>query len=239
MRLGRLKSLLDPRTLRFADLLGDLPAAPMALSMDDAVPDVVDAHRNFDLGDCTCASIAYLEEVWTGHGTTGALLTTDEVVGFYSEVGGYREGEPSTDGGASMLDVLKRWRSVGIGAARRRCTAFVKVDHTDLEHVCSAIELLGGVYVGAELPNSARSSAPWAVLPGADGKVGGWGGHCLTASRYDHTGLTFRTWGRRQRADWSWWLTYVDECYAVLSPEWRCPGGLDTMRLQQMLNSLG
>lgn len=211
----------------------------MSVSRDVVVPAVVDMYDNDKIGDCTCASIGYLENVWTRYGEIRPLLTRDEVVSFYSEVTGYTPGDESTDNGADMLQVLKRWRSVGVGAQRRKIDAFVKITHDVIDHVKSAIFLFGGVYVGAMLPTSARLATEknhvWADV---EDEPGSWGGHCMSVSRYDRTGVWFRTWGKLQRATWDWWRRYVDESYGVLSLEWVQPNALDVTKLRQYLSQL-
>jgi len=216
-----------------------LPDFPMALSRETSIPDVVDMYDNDKIGDCTCASIGYLENVWTDYGRSARLLTRDEIVSFYTDVTGYTPGDPSTDNGASMLDVLKRWRKIGVGTDNRKITMFVKIDHDNVDHVKSAINLFGGVYVGAMLPLSAKTAVEngqsWINVDDASGS---WGGHCMSASRYDRSGVWLRTWGKSQNASWQWWSKYVDECYGVLSAEWRQPNELDTGKLEQLLSLL-
>ena len=238
-KLGRRPSRFDARTVKFADLFVDkLPDFPMAMNKrDNAVPDRVSDYGNNDVGDCTIASIAHLEEVWTENGRLGRLLTTEEVLAFYSLVTGYVPGDDTTDNGADMLTVLKRWRKDGVGG--KKIVAFVQIDHNNVEHVKSAINLLGGVYVGAELRTSAQQPGPWI---GRDVRGDVWGGHCMSASRYDRSGGVFRTWGDLQPFDWDWWLRSVDECYGVISVSWfrgeRTPNGLDMLKLRSYLLSL-
>jgi hypothetical protein len=227
----------------FADVMKSLPESPLIVRKDDTVPDVAPTYDNENIGDCTCASVAHLYEVWTGYGRLSSLLTTADVINFYCEVGGYVTGDPRTDNGADMLTVLNQWRNVGIGPQRRKIAAFAKLDHTNIDHVKIAINLFGGVYVGAQLPKSAQSAVEhgdgW--IDGDKRDAGTWGGHCMSASRADRSGVWFRTWGKPQFANWRWWLTYVDECYAPMSPDWTVGAaamGLDMDRLRQYLSQL-
>ena len=240
MRLGKLPVRHDRRTVMFDDVVHSiLPDFPMALRRDERVPDITNLYLNDQIGDCTCASIAHMEEVWTLNGTTRPLLTTQEVIDFYTLVSGYKYGDESTDNGADMLTVLKMWRNIGVGLDKRKIDSFVKIDHLDVDHIKSAINLFAGVYVGAQLPTSAQltsDGAVWSAVSATD--VGTWGGHCMTVSHYDRSGVWFRTWGRLQRATWLWWKTYVDECYGVISPVWAHPNGLDVPKLREYLAAL-
>lgn len=244
-RLGRHKSPHDKRTIHFADVVsGTLPAFPEQLAQDASIPDETSQYANDHVGDCTVASFAHLEEVWTSNGQFRRLLTTEEVISFYSLVAGYSPDDTETDRGANMMDVLRSLRSVGIGADKRRIEAYVKIDHRDVDHVKSAINLFGGVYVGADLPVSAETALEkrqeWSIT---DDAAGAWGGHCMSASRYDRRGVTFRTWGKLQFADWSWWHAYVDECWAIVDQDWLrqdglAPNGLNIGKLRTFLIAL-
>ena len=238
MRLGKHPARHDKRTVMYADVTdATMPDFPMALAQDSFVPEVVDMYDNDKIGDCTCASIGYLENVWTQYGRAGSLLTKDEVIKAYCDVAGYVPGDENTDNGASMLDVLKRWRNIGI--SNKKILAFVKIDHNNIDHVKSAINMLGGIYVGAMLPNSAKKAVDSGrIWSDVSEEPGTWGGHCMSASRYDRSTIWLRTWGKSQPAEWSWWRRYVDECYGALSPEWRQPNGLNLDRLQLYLSNL-
>lgn len=243
-RLGRRPSIDDPRTLRMATIVTtEMPASPSAIARDESVPAMTDLYANDAVGDCTAASAAHLIEVWTEYGKIGALATVDDVLKFYSIGGGYVAGDPTTDTGADMLTMLKTWRSVGVGG--HRIDAFVKLDLGDVAQVKSAINFFGGVYVGANLPLTAQHGGEWVGPEGlATGEEtpGSWGGHCMSASRYDRRGAWLRTWGRLQFADWAWWRRYVDECYAPLSTDWvhgdEAPNGLNIEKLRAYLVAL-
>lgn len=195
--------------------------------------------RNDQIGCCTVAAAAHLIQTWTAH--TGRLITPTDgsVVAAYSAITGYTPDRPETDAGANMLDVLKFWRASGID--RHRITAFAAVDR-DPTHIKIAANMFGGLYVGANLPLSAQRQPGW-IMPAVmtpDDRAGSWGGHAMELVGYDRSGVTFVTWGREQKASWSWVAGYVDEVYACISPEWidahqRAPSGFE---LDQMLADL-
>jgi hypothetical protein len=152
--------------------------------------------------------------------------------------------DPSTDQGVVLLDALRYWRNVGISG--HKVGAYMKVDHHNIDHVKIAINLFGGVYMGANLPASAQGKPQWSggrgVLRGDDAP-GSWGGHCMWAPKYDRSGVGFVTWGTRQPADWQWWVDYVDEAFAVVSIDWvsgskTAPNGFNLAKLQSYLTSL-
>ncbi len=245
--LGKKPVRHDPRTLMLSSLMPELPPPPPARDWTGKLPLDIGMYRNDVLGDCTCASAAHLIQVWTSQaGMAPIWVSESDVVSAYSAIGGYDPTNPASDGGCVMLDVLNYWRKTGIGD--HRIGAYVKVDHSKIGHVQAAIDYFGAVYVGANLPLSARDTDYWlgtlpGVIPHGTQQAGSWGGHCMGAGGYDRSGVSFLTWGKRQRADWLWWLEYVDECYAIVSTDWiggngLAPVGLDIAKLNAFLGSL-
>lgn len=243
MCLGKHPVRHDPRTLKLADYITDLPSPPPARDWTAKLGEDLGMLGNDRLGDCTCATAAHMIQVWTSQIGMITMPSEREVIEAYMAVGGYDGVDPATDQGANMLDVLNYWRKTGIGG--HKIGAYVKVDHNP-DSIQLAIDLFGGVYTGANLPRSAQNGA-WVLAGhqpiGDDQAPGSWGGHCLSASSYDRTGPIFVTWGRRQKADWSWFVAYVDECYAIISSEWldsigTAPSGLDVMKLQDALQRI-
>jgi hypothetical protein len=235
--LGKHPPRNDPRTLSFSSVVdvallkaqqlekvvGGLPVAPPSRDWTTDLPANLGMFANDMLGDCTCASAAHLLQVWSD----GKFQPTDdEVVAAYCRLG-YVPGDPKTDNGANMLDVLNLWRTEGI--CGKKIGAYAKIDITDLAEVRVAINLTGGIYVGAALPRSASDlTKPWQGKSGklaGDDAPGSWGGHCMAVCEYDQTGVGFLTWARRKLGDWPWFLDYVDEAYAIFDEDWIRPDG--------------
>jgi len=247
--LGRLPPRVDARTLRFAKYARELVAPPPAQDWDCALPLRTPLYANDRIGDCAIVSAVSLAQTWSAQNGAHFNPSVTDVVADYSAVSGYRPTVEyagfttnETDRGCDMLSVLTRWRKLGI--ADRKILAFVKIDHDDIEQIKTAIRLFGGVYVGASLPRTAGSDAPWVGRAGkGDASIGSWGGHAMSCATYDRFGPWFRTWGRRQRASWLWWLDYVDEVYACLSADWIArdgfaPNGFDLSALRSDLQAI-
>ncbi len=247
--LGKRPARSDVRTLMLRALMPTLPAPPPARDWTAKLPEDLGMYANDVLGDCTCASAAHLVQLWTAQVGLITNPTTAQVIAMYERFG-YDPSDPSTDGGVAMLDVLNSWRQLGLGDSGDKIGAFAKVDHNDVDHLKAAIDYFGGLYVGVGLPISAQDTTrPWAgpspLLPlSANQRPNSWGGHCMAVGAYDRESVTFLTWGRRQKADWSWVATYVDECYAIISPDWldphsgEAPVGLPIAKLNEYLSSL-
>lgn len=243
MKLGRhLGVVHDLRTLQLADYVEKrkLPAAPRRVTHSTPVlrRGGYPLFRNDSLGDCTCATAGHMELTWS-HGEV--RLTDAEVVAAYSKVSGY---PAAGDNGAYVLDVLNLWRTVGVGGRRLHSFAALKLRDHQLVH--TACWLFGGVYIGMALPVSAQAQVGrrWQVVK-QDAEPGSWGGHAVHVADSDEHGVTVITWGRKQRMAWDFWDAYVDEAYALVSPEWlhhahgsESPQGFNLQALEADLEQL-
>jgi hypothetical protein len=146
-----------------------------------------------------------------------------------------------------MLDVLNFWRKSGFGG--HRLFAFAALDLKNTAHVKLAVSMLGGVYLGVNLPASAQEQTGpgklWDLPAGGmhrDGEPGSWGGHAINVVGYDAHGLDVITWGQVQRMSWSFWSAYADEAWAALSLDWKHPAGhtaIDFAALQAAIAQIG
>ena len=196
VKLGKRAARKDPRTLQFADYSANMPAAPVkrfgptpALAGYSQKLSNIGMLRNDELGDCTCAGAAHMVQVWLQLNGTPYIPLDDQVLSLYEAVGGWVPGNPSTDNGAVLLDVLRYWKANGIlplptlagtgTIGARQLMAFAEVKAQEPEQVRRAIWYFGGAYIGLQLPLSAQSQDVWDVpFYGArlKGKPGSWGG---------------------------------------------------------------
>lgn len=249
--LGRVPSRKDPRTLRLANYgtNGMLPASPPARSWGTGL--TFPLYANDRIGDCAIASAAHLGIAWlAAKRATDAMIDRaplDEaaVVSAYRAVSGYNPMDPSTDVGCQMIDVLRYWRKHGIGDDK--ITAFAAVDPDRRDHIAACVNLFGGCYIGADLPTASQDDPVWRAPSIEDRgrpewRAGSWGGHAMAIVGYDRASVQLVTWGRVQRATWSWIDAYVSEAWAVVDPVWsfgeRTPAGFDVGRLAFDLSRL-
>lgn len=248
MKLGKKLPKLDHRTLKGAKYMASMPnyhaAPPWRDWTNKAMPDY-GMMLNDNIGDCTCAAVGHLIQTWTSEHGNELTLPDSAILKAYEDVGEYNPNDPSTDNGAHMLDVLNYWRGTGVGG--HRINSFVEIDYRNINEVKAAINAFGGVYVGAMLPTSAQKQKTWTGSTArplhGDDLPNSWGGHAIMAPAYDNSTITFITWGAKQKADWEWWVDYVDECYAIISDEWvaatmLAPNGFDLSALISDLSHL-
>ena len=237
VKLGKAAPKVDVRTLRLAAYVDTtkLPAAPADLDLTAKVDDWP-MYDNDKLGDCTCAAAGHMIEAWTAAAAGKALELPDaDIVKAFDAVKIDQSGEE----GAVEIDVLKYWRKTGIG--EHKIGAFARLSTYDHPMLETAAWLFGGIYIGLQLPASAKHQTTWdwnGTLTGPDAP-GTWGGHAVDVVRYDKSGVTFVTWGMLMKATWAFWDHYCDEAYAILTPDWfdgrKSPDGFDLPALKKDL----
>jgi hypothetical protein len=238
-KLGKLPVRIDTRTLRLARYVDttQLPAPPAQLDLTQHVTDWP-MYRNDTIGDCTVAAAGHMIEAWTA-GAVGTAVELDDasVLDAFDHV---KITDPATgEEGAVELDVLGYWRKTGIGG--HRIGAFAGVSLHDERLVRTGAYLFGGLYLGLALPLSAQQQDTWDWTGSLAGpaKPGSWGGHAVDVVAYDDRALTIVTWGSLKRMTWSFWERYVDEAYALISPDFlrgdTAPNGFDLQTLQSDL----
>ena len=235
-KLGKSPARVDARTLKFRAYLAQLPPTPVTRDWTTKVPDWL-ILANDVVGDCTCAAAAHLDMLWTSWASTVVLPTDAAVLAAYTAITGYNPADPSTDTGANELDVLNYWRQTGI--LGRKITAYVQLEPRNLDHIKAAINLFGGVYAGVQLPDSAMREFD-EELPWSDVSENASDGHAIPLVAYDADTVTCITWGRKQVISNTWLAKYLDEGYAVLSPDWiaanaLAPSGFDLPQLTEDL----
>jgi hypothetical protein len=246
LALGRARSsvLDDVRSLQFrlnnfVDR-ASLPVPPARITPpEDFAPRMF---ANDRLSDCTiagCANFAMLAAVKAGRPVPE--FTDDDVVARYSKVDGYNPADPSTDHGGIELEVLNDWRHDPFNGVD--LLAFAWIDVHDLMLLRYAVQTLGGVYVGMQLPTSAQSQVGslWDTVSGM--VPGSWGGHCTIIDGFDYTlpvpELQHVTWGTHQRCTEAFWRACGDEAYAPLLDNALNMPGLNAAALQGELAKLG
>jgi hypothetical protein len=218
-KLGKRPAVFDSRTLKFGTYeVASLPPPPASVDYGAGI-NTWPMFGNDQYGDCTCAAAGHMIQDWTFNAGKEVTPTLQDVMTFYEHFVG---NPPPQDAGCNMLDVLKYWRSTGLGG--NKIDAFVSVEPKNNVQARDAIDLFGALYIGVELPDFAVTgdmiTTPWVVPP--QGPVGDAApnpnnGHCIPAVAYDSRNLYIITWGVRKAMSWQFYNAYADEAYAVLS----------------------
>lgn len=226
MKLGRKAIKRDSRTLRMACYLTSaLPAPPVAVDWTKSIKKF-GMMKNDVLGDCTIAGCAHAIQVWSANIDSEITLFDSTVESYYEQWDGYNPNDPDSDQGGIELDVLNKWRKLGL--AGHDLLAYADPSSpVNLNEVRQAINLFGGVYIGLSLPLTAQSQDVWDVKGGSDARPGSWGGHCVFVPQYDAQSFTCITWGGLKTMTVAFWNKYCDEAHALLGADWINSGGLD------------
>lgn len=239
VKLGRQPARIDKRTLKLANYLVGEPPPPRV----DWTPKVslLGPMLNNVLGDCTIAAKGHLIQTWTANHDQQVIVSDNAIMAGYMEACGYVPGDPTTDRGGVMLDVLNWWRKSGLDG--HKPFAYVSVDPANKTHAKLAVNMFGGLDVGIMLPVSAQDQEVWSVPESGtrgEGTPGSWGGHDVPIVGYGPLGPTCISWGKLITMTWGFFRTYVEEAYAVLAPEWAdegvaSPSGFSLAQLREDL----
>lgn len=243
LKLGRKAVVTDTRTLRLSKYLTDqLPPPPAARDWTRGGKSW-SMLLNDQLGDCTIAGVAHAVQIWTVNASKEALIANDEVLQAYEKWCGYVPGNPATDQGGIELDVLKDWKAQGF--AGYPLTAFATVLPANRIHVQQAVNLFMGLYIGLNvpayiMPDDGNVPELWNVDPSADNTI--IGGHCVYVVGYQphpkhELIVKFISWGMVYTMAWAFWVQFVDEAYALISPAMvgqtgEAPNGFDMAQLE-------
>jgi hypothetical protein len=201
-------------------------------------------YLNNKYGDCTCAAAGHMIQNWSAAVGKKKTLSDKQILKFYEHF-----TTPAPENGCHLLNVLKYWRSTGLGGDK--ITAFAQLEPHNVTEVKDAVSIFGGCYIGVELPKYITAAVhmgkdlPWVVPP--HGPVGDAapdfnGRHCIPAVAYDSRNLYVVTWGKVKSMSWQFYAAYADEAYAVLSDNFlsknKTPTGFDIAQLTQDLTEI-
>lgn len=239
-KLGRRPKRIDPRTFSLKRYFTALPPVPASVDWGGKVISW-EMLGNDSLGDCGEASALHLEMDWTSNASTEFLPTTQDAIAAYSAITGYNPADPSSDQGTVLLDLLNYWRTTGI--AGHKIYAYATIDPANIQELMAAVSFFGGAYLGVNLPQSAldATEAGQQWTNATDTNIAG--GHAIPIVAYDQNSLTCITWGQPQTMTWTWLKAYLDEAYAIFSPDWvglngAAPSGFNLYQLSGDLAAL-
>jgi hypothetical protein len=225
-KLGKLAPKFNRKTLvlfKYADP-DVLPTPPAKTYWEYMVKDYP-MMLNDTLGCCVFACGGHMVQNWTMHAGAEIIPPNSVVLDAYEKVGGYVEGDPSTDNGASITDFLAWWQTNGF--AGTSLSGWAKIDQTNLTAVKQAIFMFGALDIGFQVPQSAldqfNAGQPFDVVPDDGGIVGG---HSVCMLGYGADGFACITWGKIQYMTNAFFAKYCDEGYALLTQSWLDTAGV-------------
>ena len=215
MKLGKQAARRDNRSLAFAAYAANLASAPDVCNNTDKITNL-GMMLNDTLGDCTCATVGHIIQAWTAECGAQIILPDSVILALYEKFG-YDPNDPSTDGGAVILDVIKLWRTSGVEG--HTIGAFAVLNTARLQEFKDGVYYFGSVYIGVQLPITAQNQDIWDVVPngGANAVAGSWGGHAIPIVAYDGDFWYVITWGAIKKVTTAFLQAYCDEGYVPFS----------------------
>lgn len=195
-----------------ADLLHDILGSEGPDWTRSVCPGTWGMYGNDTCGDCTAAAMVHAFMEWGSY--VPPIIPIDDpdgAIALYSLTGLFVPGHPETDNGARCIDVLNY--CIRNAVSGNRLTAFARIDPKNHDHVEAAIRIFGGVYTGATLRKAQEDQQVWSLRDGDQTIIGG---HCFWVPATQKA----ITWGEQVEFEMDWWDECVDECYALLSPQW-------------------
>lgn len=248
MKLGKLAFSPDDRDLKLAAVM---PAAvtltppPKRFGYGRAFKDW-GMLGNDAVGDCVFAGAAHETMLWSHAAGRHTDFTDAAVLSDYSAVTGYDPADPNTDRGTDVRNALGYRRTTGIvdaAGVRHQIGAYIALTPGDYGELIQAAWTFLAVGIGFEFPDTAMAQfdagEPWYVVPGAQVE----GGHYVPVTGRDSRAeIGVITWGRRQAMSRTFYETYADEAWAMVSADELRAGvnrrGLDLAGLTAALKQL-
>ena len=245
--LGR-QPAIRPVGLRMLSAYAPLPPAPATFNhvrsfdnwqmLGNGPDPTLTVHGGQPVGDCGFAGAVHLEMA-TAAETNDSVTwpDSDDVVSAYLA---YNNG---ADRGVALANLLACWRSSGLFG--RKISAYAPVPVHDLSELWAACNIFGALYIGIAVPAVAQQQfaqgLPWDLThTSRDYDI--VGGHCVVITARTETGGTVVTWGQEQPFTNEWLSTYLEEAWAVVTPEQiEADGngfGLDMVQLRADLDRL-
>lgn len=245
-----------PRVSSLRARASALPPLPVTVDNVAKLPAFVGMMKNDTYGDCTCAGMAHLIQLWTGD-AAGVMLTEPDaqVLEAYRDITGFDLATGKPDLGAAEQEVLRWWQKTGFPMAdgtRHKIGPVYEANPRNLLGLCEVIWEFGAAYVGFEVPGGFMEELPtiWWDNPAYSTIEGG---HCVILTGFNRTDpnpnawlFDVTTWGTnrqfKMRADF---LTrYVNEAYGIVSSLWieangKTPYDIDLAILEAIGGQIG
>lgn len=198
-----------------------IDTAPVSVNNSHGAP--IAMAGNDQYGDCTVAGVANFFAVCSKLFGFAITIVTAAIVDFYMKMTG------GADNGLNEIDVMKKIHADGIDVGDgvvRKTAIWARVPLKNHQLVKYLIWKLGGIYLGASLPNFALSSDAWKAPTNLEGDnaPNPENGHCFLVTDYAPTvdgvtPCTFITWGMGMPGDLGFSDDFCDEGYVMIDAE--------------------
>lgn len=191
---------------------------------------------NDQLGDCVIAGMDHVQMAVSYARSSSCQSWGDALcLQSYGQIGGYVNGDPSTDNGCVIQDALSFWRKNPI--AGQEITFFGALRKRDRATRILAMQDFGPLITGYQLPESAEQQFPDPWVPVAGSPIAG--GHCAPqmGELNEENEIELCSWAAIVRANKAFFMEYEDEAW-VVGFEGFNPANLDTEAMNAALADL-
>ena len=224
-KFGRIRPAILPhlnaKIPRFGEYLPKLKAPPLAQSWVKPWPGIMG--DNDQIGSCGPTSLANILKCQSTNALgSPIILSTADIVSFYSLVSGYdpsktnpATGNNPTDVGVDLADMLTKSQTEGIGG--HKILGFCSVDPQNSINMEWASIIGCGLIFGVNLPQSAEdqldANQPWKVVIGS--RI--LGGHAIANYGYTAAGKPGESWSEKILMTPPWVDKYTEEAMVVIT----------------------
>jgi hypothetical protein len=253
-KLGRRRPVARGPRLRLRNYLyKDLPPPPPLVDYSSkARAALAQVYLNDQLGDCVIAGIEHVAGVLTGNVGAPVIFDDANTKRLYGAIGGYVDGDESTDNGCDEVTALNYWQENGLLAdGEHKISGWIAVDGTNADEIKTALWLFENLIFGVPMPDAWVNPMPsgsgfiWDVGGDSDDN----NGHCFVGVGYNEKTVTIGTWGMLGDITVPAIARYASgsgggELYAALSSDAvakaaeKAPNGFDFSQLLADLDSL-
>lgn len=203
---------------KFGEVLKGLPPAPASCNWYAKV----EAGSGWGMlgndrwGNCAEAGMLHWTMARTSYAGNPFVANVDDAIGLYSRITGFDPGNPQTDTGTNLADMMDFCEQNSMLSEKddRVLMAF-SLDVTNLEEIRQAIDLCGGILIGVQFPQAWSTSRIQGVTRSPIE-----GGHCEYVPGYDRMGngstiFDAITWGERLEMTEGGFRAFCDEAWVV------------------------
>ena len=170
-------------------------------------------YGNVAYGDCSCASVGHMIEIWCANNGSVYLPTLADIVHVYKST------PDAGGGGRDQVVVLDFVKNHGIGSKQLHKIYWREVAPTRDSVRQTTYFLGGGCVVTLNLPNSVKTGRTWRVSS-TNSTPGGFGSHSVDVVGYGPNGVVVCSWGQLIPMTWGFYDKYVEQVFAVLGWDW-------------------
>lgn len=204
---------------------------------------------NNEAGDCVIAAAGHVIQLHAWHAKRENVdITAKECPDVYSQLSGWKRGDPTEGPGLQVRIGFGYARDVGLGGrkiASIHPSVYLPGDGAygrdrnclSRDNLRRRISVFGSVVIAFDCPKTAtRSLGPWRARD-MDPEIAG--GHCIPLVAYDNEWFECTTWGRLIKIDWEFLVKYTTEVYVCYAADWMTDLGSADYRysLAQMIDT--